>query len=56
MQDDPLLFDYNVEERVNDFVAAAIAQVHLFIVHFPLLGFLCTLFTLFAAIYTTRVG
>lgn len=29
MQDDPLLFDYNVEERVNDFVAAAVAQVHL---------------------------
>lgn len=29
MQDDPLLFDYNVEERVNDFVAAAIAQVNL---------------------------
>jgi alpha-mannosidase len=28
MQDDPLLFDYNVEERVNDFVAAALAQVH----------------------------
>lgn len=39
MQDDPLLFDYNVEERVNDFVAAAIAQVHLFIVHFSLWGF-----------------
>jgi hypothetical protein len=29
-QDDPLLFDYNVEERVNDFVAAAVAQVHFF--------------------------
>lgn len=28
MQDDPLLFDYNVEQRVDDFVAAAIAQVH----------------------------
>ncbi|TVU24578.1 hypothetical protein EJB05_27023 [Eragrostis curvula] len=26
VQDDPLLFDYNVEERVNDFVAAALAQ------------------------------
>ncbi|KAK4483252.1 hypothetical protein RD792_010436 [Penstemon davidsonii] len=26
IQDDPLLFDYNVEERVNDFVAAAVAQ------------------------------
>ncbi|GJN20315.1 hypothetical protein PR202_gb07678 [Eleusine coracana subsp. coracana] len=26
VQDDMLLFDYNVEERVNDFVAAAIAQ------------------------------
>jgi len=27
VQDDMSLFDYNVEERVNDFVAAAIAQV-----------------------------
>jgi len=27
LQDDPLLFDYNVEQRVQDFVAAAIAQV-----------------------------
>jgi alpha-mannosidase len=27
MQDDLLLFDYNVEERVSDFVAAALAQV-----------------------------
>ncbi|KAJ0988739.1 hypothetical protein J5N97_007095 [Dioscorea zingiberensis] len=26
IQDDPLLFDYNVEERVNDFVEAAVAQ------------------------------
>ena len=29
MQDDPLLFDYNVKDRVNDFIAAAITQVHL---------------------------
>ncbi|KAM0936003.1 putative alpha-mannosidase [Dioscorea sansibarensis] len=29
IQDDPLLFDYNVEERVNDFVAAAIAQANI---------------------------
>lgn len=28
IQDDPLLFDYNVQERVNDFVAAAIAQAN----------------------------
>ncbi|KAG1331604.1 putative Alpha-mannosidase [Cocos nucifera] len=28
IQDDVLLFDYNVEERVNDFVAAAIAQAN----------------------------
>uniref|UniRef100_A0A1J3E3E5 Alpha-mannosidase n=1 Tax=Noccaea caerulescens TaxID=107243 RepID=A0A1J3E3E5_NOCCA len=28
IQDDPLLFDYNVQERVNDFVAAALAQVN----------------------------
>ncbi|KAG2549873.1 hypothetical protein PVAP13_9KG286900 [Panicum virgatum] len=28
VQDDMSLFDYNVEERVNDFVAAAIAQVN----------------------------
>lgn len=27
MQDDVNLFDYNVEDRVNDFVAAALAQV-----------------------------
>lgn len=47
MQDDPLLFDYNVEERVNDFVAAALAQVQLdlIMVMFPFLyfGFVCTL-------------
>nr|CAB3491648.1 unnamed protein product [Digitaria exilis] len=29
VQDDPLLFDYNVEERVNDFVAAALAQANI---------------------------
>ncbi|GLT27153.1 hypothetical protein SLA2020_021770 [Shorea laevis] len=28
IQDDPLLFDYNVQERVNDFVAAAMAQAN----------------------------
>ncbi|KAG5394876.1 hypothetical protein IGI04_024839 [Brassica rapa subsp. trilocularis] len=28
IQDDPSLFDYNVQERVNDFVAAALAQVN----------------------------
>ncbi|GJN04751.1 hypothetical protein PR202_ga22323 [Eleusine coracana subsp. coracana] len=28
-EDDPLLFDYNVEERVNDFVAAALAQANI---------------------------
>ncbi|KAL7604195.1 hypothetical protein Lser_V15G20819 [Lactuca serriola] len=28
IQDDVLLFDYNVEERVNDFVAAAMAQAN----------------------------
>ncbi|KAF5790866.1 putative alpha-mannosidase [Helianthus annuus] len=28
IQDDHLLFDYNVQERVNDFVAAAIAQAN----------------------------
>jgi hypothetical protein len=27
LQDDILLFDYNVDQRVNDFVNAAIAQV-----------------------------
>lgn len=27
MKDDPLLFDYNVQERVDDFVAAALSQV-----------------------------
>ena len=54
MQDDPLLFDYNVEERVNDFVAAALAQVHsdldmvMFLLLFPF-GFQCTLF---APMYT----
>ncbi|XP_073007335.1 alpha-mannosidase At3g26720-like [Typha latifolia] len=29
LQDDPLLFDYNVEERVNDFVAAAVSQANI---------------------------
>ncbi|KAJ4729554.1 Alpha-mannosidase [Melia azedarach] len=29
IQDDILLFDYNVEERVNDFVAAALAQANM---------------------------
>uniref|UniRef100_A0A5B7A988 Alpha-mannosidase n=1 Tax=Davidia involucrata TaxID=16924 RepID=A0A5B7A988_DAVIN len=28
IQDDTLLFDYNVQERVNDFVAAAVAQAN----------------------------
>ncbi|GMH25687.1 hypothetical protein Nepgr_027530 [Nepenthes gracilis] len=28
VQDDVLLFDYNVQERVNDFVAAAVAQAN----------------------------
>ncbi|XP_021762462.1 alpha-mannosidase At3g26720-like isoform X2 [Chenopodium quinoa] len=28
IQDDPLLFDYNVQERVNDFVAAALSQAN----------------------------
>ncbi|RVW45249.1 Alpha-mannosidase [Vitis vinifera] len=28
IQDDVLLFDYNVEERVNDFVAAAVSQAY----------------------------
>ncbi|CAO2829686.1 unnamed protein product [Amaranthus hypochondriacus] len=28
IQDDPLLFDYNVQERVDDFVAAAISQAN----------------------------
>jgi alpha-mannosidase len=29
MQDDPLLFDYNVEQRVNDFVHAALSQANI---------------------------
>ncbi|KAI0491394.1 hypothetical protein KFK09_025654 [Dendrobium nobile] len=29
IQDDPLLFDYNVQERVNDFVASAISQANI---------------------------
>ncbi|XP_062086370.1 alpha-mannosidase At3g26720-like [Humulus lupulus] len=28
IQDDTLIFDYNVQERVNDFVAAALAQAN----------------------------
>ncbi|XP_017257760.1 alpha-mannosidase [Daucus carota subsp. sativus] len=28
VQDDPLLFDYNVKDRVNDFIAAAITQAN----------------------------
>ncbi|KAK8969877.1 hypothetical protein KSP40_PGU007504 [Platanthera guangdongensis] len=29
IQDDPLLFDYNVQERVDDFVAAAVSQANI---------------------------
>lgn len=29
IQDDPLLFDYNVQQRVDDFVAAAVAQANI---------------------------
>ncbi|KAG0483110.1 hypothetical protein HPP92_011194 [Vanilla planifolia] len=29
IQDDPFLFDYNVQERVNDFVAAAVSQANI---------------------------
>ncbi|XP_020573833.1 alpha-mannosidase At3g26720-like [Phalaenopsis equestris] len=29
IQDDPLLFDYNVQERVNDFISAAISQANI---------------------------
>lgn len=29
LQDDPLLFDYNVQDRVNDFVAVSFSQVWL---------------------------
>jgi hypothetical protein len=41
LKDDILLFDYNVQERVNDFVAAALAQVssrnyYLVDIHVPL--------------------
>lgn len=28
LQDNPLIFDYNVEQRVNDFIDAAITQVN----------------------------
>ncbi|KAL8111174.1 hypothetical protein AgCh_026780 [Apium graveolens] len=28
VQDDPLLFDYNVKDRVNDFIVAAVAQAN----------------------------
>lgn len=28
LQDNPHLFDYNVEQRINDFVAAALVQVN----------------------------
>lgn len=27
LQDDPSLYDYNVEQRVNDFIEAALTQV-----------------------------
>jgi len=30
LQDDPLLFDYNVQKRVQDFIDAALTQVILF--------------------------
>jgi alpha-mannosidase len=37
VQDDMLLFDYNLKERVNDFVAAALKQVnfHFLVYFFP---------------------
>ena len=28
LQDDPLLYDYNVKQRVNDFIDAALTQVN----------------------------
>lgn len=40
MKDDINLFDYNVQERVNDFVAAAIVQVcQTFALAFPAMFF-----------------
>jgi hypothetical protein len=43
LKDDILLFDYNVQERVNDFVAAALAQVVpiLILIKTLIFGFLC---------------
>lgn len=31
LQDNPLLFDFNVDARVNDFIAAAMVQVKMLI-------------------------
>lgn len=54
MQDDPPLFDYNVEERVNDFVAAALAQVQLDLIMamFPFFIFWVCMYSL--QIYTPQ--
>lgn len=43
LKDDITLFDYNVHDRVNDFVATAVSQVNylvVFIKHFFLFSFL----------------
>lgn len=37
LQDDQLLFDYNVEQRVNDFIDAALTQVFIFFSDFYLI-------------------
>lgn len=37
LQDNPLIFDYNVEQRVNDFITAAITQVNSLLLDFSFL-------------------
>lgn len=44
MKDDPDLFDFNVQERVNAFVAAALDQVDLESVLFLLVYVFCDMF------------
>lgn len=39
LQDNPLLFDYNVEKRVSDFINASITQVISYLVEYIFLDY-----------------
>lgn len=49
LQDNPLLFDSNIEERVNDFVNAAATQV-------KLLSLFCFLFSYISSLFIPLVN